>query len=88
MSARGSGRAPLVQRPPNEPNVHSLADDTYSVLLFRDAGTFLETVLDDRGTPAIPDDDTFLADLGTTFGPHGRTDTYSRDFCSDVGLTS
>jgi hypothetical protein len=54
------------------------------------AGTFLETVLlDDGGTPEIPDDDTFIADLGATFGPHGRTDTYSRDFCADlVAFTS
>lgn len=64
--------------------------DTHGTLLFRDAGTFLETVLlDDGGTPAIPDDDTFIADVGTTFGPHGRTDTYSRDFCTDlVAFTS
>ena len=59
--------------------------DTVGMLLFRDAGTFLETVLlDDGGTPKIPEDDTFNADLGTTFGPHGRTDTYSRDFCTDL----
>jgi hypothetical protein len=59
------------------------------ILLFRDAGTFLETILlDDGGTPAVPDDDTFLADLGTTFGPHGRHDTSDRDFCADlVALT-
>jgi hypothetical protein len=61
------------------------ASDTYGTVLFRDAGTFLETVLlDDGGTPEIPDDDTFIADLGTTFGPHGRTDTYGRDFCTDL----
>jgi hypothetical protein len=66
------------------------AYDTHGTLLFRDAGTFLETVLlDDGGTPGLPDDDTFIADLGTTFGPHGRTDTYSRDFCTDlVAVTS
>ena len=66
------------------------AYDTHGTLLFRAAGTFLETVLlDDGGTPAIPDDDTFIADLGTTFGPHGRTDTYGRDFCTDlVAFTS
>jgi hypothetical protein len=61
------------------------ATDTDGRLLFRDAGAFLETVLlDDGGSPANPDDDTFIADLGTTFGPHGRTDTYSRNFCSDL----
>jgi hypothetical protein len=55
------------------------------MLLFRDAGTFQETVLlDDGGTPAIPDDDAFIADLGTTFGPHGRHDTNDRDFCADL----
>jgi hypothetical protein len=59
--------------------------DTGGAVPFRDAGTSLATVLlDDGGTPAIPDDDTFLADLGTTFGPHGRTDTYGRDFCLDL----
>jgi hypothetical protein len=59
-------------------------------LLFRDAGTFLATVLlDDGGTPAIPDDDTFITDPEITFGPHGRTDTYDRDFCADlVAFTS
>jgi hypothetical protein len=64
--------------------------DTHGALLLRDAGTFFETVLlDDGGTPAIPDDDTFIADLGKTFGPHGRTDTYSLDFCTGlVALTS
>lgn len=61
------------------------AYDTDGTLLFRDAGTFVETVLlDDGGTPEVPDDDTFIADLGTTFGPHGRTDTYTRDFCTDL----
>jgi hypothetical protein len=66
------------------------ASDTHGTLVFRDAGTFLETVLlDDGGTPEIPDDDTFIADLGATFGPHGRTDTYGRDFCTDlVAFTS
>jgi hypothetical protein len=66
------------------------AYDTHGTLVFRDAGTFFATVLfDDGGTPEIPDDDTFLADLGKTFGPHGRTDTYRRDFCSDlVAFTS
>jgi hypothetical protein len=66
------------------------ASDSHGTLLFRDAGTVLETVLlDDGGTPEFPDDDGFIADLGTTFGPHGRTDTYSRDFCTDlVAFTS
>jgi hypothetical protein len=66
------------------------ASDAFGTLLYRDAGTFLETLLlDDGGTPGEPDDDTFLADLGTSFGPHGRTDTYSRDFCTDlVAFTS
>src|SRR5262245_21613737 len=66
------------------------AYDTSGTLLFRDAGMFRETVLiDDGGTPADPDDDTFISDLGATFGPHGRTDTYGRDFCTDlVALTS
>ena len=59
--------------------------DTQGSLLFRDAGTFLETVtIDDGGTPENPEDDIFIRDLGTTFGPHGRTDTYSRDFCADL----
>lgn len=64
--------------------------DTNGSLLFRDAGTSLATVLlDDGGTPALPDDDTFIADLGITLGPHGRTDTYDRDFCVDlVAFTS
>jgi hypothetical protein len=65
------------------------ASDTDATLLFRDAGTFRETVLlDDAGTPAVPDDDTFLADLGASFGPHGRTDTYSRDFCTVLGAVT
>jgi hypothetical protein len=63
--------------------------DTGTVV-FRDAGTVRETVLiDDGGTPAVPDDDAFIADLGTTFGPHGRADTNDRDFCADlVALTN
>jgi hypothetical protein len=66
------------------------AFDPDGTLLFRDAGTFLATVLlDDGGTPEIPDDDSFIADLGKTFGPNGRTDTYGRDFCADlVAFTS
>ena len=54
-------------------------------LLFREAGTFLATVLlDDGGTPEIPDDDTFLADLGKTFVPPGRTGVYGHDFCTEL----
>jgi hypothetical protein len=61
--------------------------DADGKLLFADPGQIrYELLIDHGGTPADPEDDTFLEDLGVVKGSTGRNDLQGRDFCEDLHL--
>ena len=61
--------------------------DASGKLLFADPGqTRYELLIDHGGTPADPEDDTFLEDLGVVKGSTGRNDLEGHDFCDDLHL--
>ena len=58
-------------------------------LTLNDAGTIRFAVLvDNNGTPADPNDDVFLEDLGIVKPSTGTNDTEGRDFCEDFFIAT
>jgi len=58
-------------------------------LALHDTGTVrFAGLLDHNGTPANPDDDVFLEDLGVVKPSTGTNDTDGRDFCDDFFLAT